>query len=564
MALSIIEHGINLADVTEADAQAELDRLLGDPRFRITDRHRDILRYLAELHFNGVSGGAKAYSIAVDVLGRTSDFEPSLDPIVRIEMSRLRSALDAYYSAFGQGRSVRLELPRGCYMVRFGAAEPQALRQEPKGDVIAWPLKRASGEARKEPIASPAAPGWDSKALAAMALCIVALSVYALWALTRIADGVLPPGVSVRLAQVGNEATSRSEAIRGDVEAAMLKFGTVAITSQGSGSQRESDYQVEITYAENSDRLKAKWSIVDNHNLHLLDAGVEEIDPRGLSSEDVQHRLALALAIRVADWDGAIGNAEMQRAAIGTVGNVCTLRAYRAVRSRDERDIAAAVSCLESTIAATPRSAVALAFLSKLTVLQGGRDALPHSLELAERAVAYNSSSDVAQLALSKAEFARGRLDAAVAVARRAYANNPANAEVAAALASYYFSRGEWDSAAEMSSVASRYKTIAPVQAALVKALDAYRKKEWRLSARLAEEVSSRSSMAQIVRTASLGKLSSSVSAIGAGTVQDYRDLGITVDEEELIKAQRFRDDFTADLEDGLRRASADRTASTP
>ena len=94
-------HDLKACEVFLDDAKAELKRLLADSRFRVTERQKDILRYLAERRFEGCEEGVKAYSIALDVLGRPSGFDASTDPIVRIEISRLRSALDAYYQAFG-------------------------------------------------------------------------------------------------------------------------------------------------------------------------------------------------------------------------------------------------------------------------------------------------------------------------------------------------------------------------------------------------------------------------------------------------------------------------------
>lgn len=59
----------------------------------------------------------KAYTVATEVLGRNADFDPQTDPIVRVEATRLRRALDRYYLAEGRDDPVRITMPRGGYSI---------------------------------------------------------------------------------------------------------------------------------------------------------------------------------------------------------------------------------------------------------------------------------------------------------------------------------------------------------------------------------------------------------------------------------------------------------------
>jgi len=61
----------------------------------------------------------KGYTIAVDVYGRTENFDPQADPIVRLEASRLRRALEHYYLKAGRNDPVRIEIPKGGYIPTF-------------------------------------------------------------------------------------------------------------------------------------------------------------------------------------------------------------------------------------------------------------------------------------------------------------------------------------------------------------------------------------------------------------------------------------------------------------
>ena len=58
-----------VSQVATEDARQELERLLSDCSFHITDRNRAFLRYIAEETFAGRSKGVKAYSVAIDVFG---------------------------------------------------------------------------------------------------------------------------------------------------------------------------------------------------------------------------------------------------------------------------------------------------------------------------------------------------------------------------------------------------------------------------------------------------------------------------------------------------------------
>ncbi|MCW5720253.1 MAG: hypothetical protein KIS86_03830 [Devosia sp.] len=85
------------------------------------------LDYIVTRRLEGEGPSIKAYSIAVDVLGRSSDFDPQADPIVRVQARRLRALLDQYYSGPGADETVRIELPVGRYVPEFLVEE----RREP-------------------------------------------------------------------------------------------------------------------------------------------------------------------------------------------------------------------------------------------------------------------------------------------------------------------------------------------------------------------------------------------------------------------------------------------------
>lgn len=110
--------------LTDFEAKQELDRLLADPQLELPQRARASLSYLAEAMFNG-EARADTYAMARSLYGRGPKFDPLLDPIVRIEIARLRRALERYYDAHGAALGAEIIIPHGTYIPRFVATGAQ-------------------------------------------------------------------------------------------------------------------------------------------------------------------------------------------------------------------------------------------------------------------------------------------------------------------------------------------------------------------------------------------------------------------------------------------------------
>ncbi|HTN61275.1 MAG TPA: tetratricopeptide repeat protein [Devosia sp.] len=110
---------------------AALDSVLGWPEIARSPQLGRFLDYIVRRTLDGDEQAIKAYSIAVDVFGRTTDFDPQADPIVRVQARRLRGLLDQYYATAGSGDAVRIALPVGRYVPEFndmrGGETPDAV-----------------------------------------------------------------------------------------------------------------------------------------------------------------------------------------------------------------------------------------------------------------------------------------------------------------------------------------------------------------------------------------------------------------------------------------------------
>jgi TolB-like protein len=101
------------------DVRQQLERILGSPGFSRNERLSGFLRYVVEGHLDGRDDELKESVIAVEVFGRSPDFDSRLDPVVRTEAIRLRARLSDYYLNVGNADSLIIELPKGGYIPRF-------------------------------------------------------------------------------------------------------------------------------------------------------------------------------------------------------------------------------------------------------------------------------------------------------------------------------------------------------------------------------------------------------------------------------------------------------------
>ncbi|OZA00227.1 MAG: hypothetical protein B7X99_04975 [Rhizobiales bacterium 17-65-6] len=105
--------------VGEEDIRAALARILASEEFASSPRLADFLRYVVETTLAGRADEIKGYTIAVEALGRPPSFDPQSDPIVRVEATRLRRALERYYGSSGAASGVEISVPKGSYVPAF-------------------------------------------------------------------------------------------------------------------------------------------------------------------------------------------------------------------------------------------------------------------------------------------------------------------------------------------------------------------------------------------------------------------------------------------------------------
>lgn len=109
-----------------ADVVAQLNRILASAEFSGSARLSRFLRLVVESAQTGKADSLKEYRIGVEVFDRGTDFDPRIDPIVRVQAARLRSKLLEYYAGKGAQDPIAISIPKGSYAPEIRAHTPAA------------------------------------------------------------------------------------------------------------------------------------------------------------------------------------------------------------------------------------------------------------------------------------------------------------------------------------------------------------------------------------------------------------------------------------------------------
>ena len=96
-----------------------LKHILESETFSNAGSMRNFLEFIVEKSLGGRVDEIKEYTIATEVLGRSHDFDPKSDNIVRVQAHRLRKKLDEYYGQEGTHDPVRILIPSGHYYPEY-------------------------------------------------------------------------------------------------------------------------------------------------------------------------------------------------------------------------------------------------------------------------------------------------------------------------------------------------------------------------------------------------------------------------------------------------------------
>jgi len=108
---------LSVAVPSSEEISAQIERILSSSSFRGSTPVQRLLRYLGKRAIDHPGETVKEYELATEGLGRSNEFDPRVDAVVRLTASRLRAKLAEYYLHEGADDPVLLDIPKGVYVL---------------------------------------------------------------------------------------------------------------------------------------------------------------------------------------------------------------------------------------------------------------------------------------------------------------------------------------------------------------------------------------------------------------------------------------------------------------
>lgn len=447
---------------SRAEVLAQLERIRLSAEFDAPDRDRKFLAYVIEETLAGRGDRIKAYSIATEVFGRDSSFDPQTDPAVRIEAGRIRRALERYYLVAGRSDPIVIRMPKGAYVPTF---ERRAEKQPA-------PLMES-----ETPPSEAVAVGWHQRRRVLLGAAALVCGVAGLSAGFVFFSG--DDGNAANRPNIPKVIVTPFEDLSGTRQSAMMAQGlTDEVVSNlarfkeivpvtGNDRPQTSDdhaYALEGRVRLEGERLRLVVKLVQRSDGAIVWANTYDERLQSGDVIDQQARTAAAVSSAVAEPYGAVfqaSAAELRHSVPeGWQAYACTLTYYDHRGDVDPQSRRAAEDCLQRATRQFPTYATAWALLSMSYVdaLRNRADpaASPGLLEQAGEAAA--RAVDLAPFDVRALEaqmlvlFARGEVDPALAVGARALAINPNDSELAGAYGLRLAQSGQWDAGCKLLS----------------------------------------------------------------------------------------------------------------
>jgi TolB-like protein/Tfp pilus assembly protein PilF len=466
-----------------------VERILNSSNFSASERNRRFLRYIVDETLDGRADRIKGYSVGVAVFNRDTSFDPQLDPIVRIEASRLRRSLDYYYVAGGKDDEICITIPKGSYVPVFttrDATSPPA--DDPPISSPGLVLDAAvqiDAPAGSTPQVRYPWRGPDGMRLwlgvLGTALLAALLVPGLLWrmgalpGLTAETETARPhgPAVVVTLLQEGDAEAMRlhlGPGLTREIIAALTRyreldvFGTdTSLTATGENraealAQRLfADYVLSGTVSTTPDRIRLLVSLIDGRTgRHLWSHPYESpfipariVDTRVEIAQRVVDSLARPYGVIYDDKLAGLTAKSPERFS----SYECLLLFYAYWRRTGSSAGPATRDCLERVTIDDPNYADAWAALAlvyaDIVRFNVQTDPLPfdpldRALELAQRAVTLSPDAPLGYQALHLVFWLRQDVEQSFAAARAGLARDPNNPELLADLGGRLCLRGEF------------------------------------------------------------------------------------------------------------------------
>lgn len=432
------------ADASEI--RAALDRVLADGLGEASERQQRLLAYLVGEELEGRGDRLKAYSIATEVFGRGSDFDAQQDSIVRVEIGRLRKALELYYATAGRNETIRFAIDKGQYRPRFeishaGATDaPTAGAREPAEAVAA---------------ALPARPRrlWLA-AVAAVLVAAIGLA-FGIWRMNEAPQPAARGGPRIAIAPFSFTADRPGQdyiaaGLRAELIGLLSEFEWLTVFPLGravdlAGGAKPQNWNIDFLVKANvqlaGERVIVAPSLLDGQTGAVRWTARYETDFKGADVVAMQRQIATRVAADVGQPYGAVANLEVTRAARdafdGDESYRCHLSVLQFWNTYRRTEFDRAIDCARR-LGASDQAAPNLRALYALMLLDGARfgfdprprvDIFAQAADIAADAYRRDDRAALTRMARYSTALCQGDLDTfrrVAASATRDYPNNPA------------------------------------------------------------------------------------------------------------------------------------------
>ena len=114
-----METQVAQAEITPEEVERQLLRILSDHRFASAERGSRFLQFVVQRTLAERTDEVKEVVVATEIYGRSADYDPKVDSIVRVEASRMRAKLQSYYEHEGAADPILITIPKGTYVPVF-------------------------------------------------------------------------------------------------------------------------------------------------------------------------------------------------------------------------------------------------------------------------------------------------------------------------------------------------------------------------------------------------------------------------------------------------------------
>jgi TolB-like protein/predicted Zn-dependent protease len=470
----------------------ELDRILKSGPFAQSQRRQRFLAYIVNETLAGRGQRLKGYAIAREVFDRPEEFDPNVDPIVRMEAARLRDRLREYYDTLGKADRVRIELPKGSYtplieVMRESGSGPRPeevpgtpASVSPRKPALDGTIRRKSGERR-----STLTARWTPLGMLAGAVLLIAVA--GLWGITGWDYRKLPDKPSIAVLPFNNIGRDTrwerfGDGLTEDIIADLSRSRDLIVIARSStevykdkpidirqvGRDLNVKYVLEGSLQPIGERIRVNAQLIEAASgSHVWS---ERYDRHADDLFAVQNEITQRIAATLIGYQGAVAEAERSLLRRKPPASLTAYETYllgiEAKHRVTKESLAEAENLFRRAIELDPQFARAYCglatvqyYLVDLGLAPSVEEAVRTMTEAAERAVEFDPNDGLAHQVLAMAYGYQGKPGNALAELNKAEALAPSDADLILIVA---WSLPQFGETARAVSLAGRALTLNP------------------------------------------------------------------------------------------------------